>query len=618
VRVSRAVRRALRNPDARDLLVFLPGVAEIRRAAQRLEGLDAEVRALYGDLDLADQEAALAPSSRRRVILSTNVAESSLTVEGVTTVIDSGLHKRAEYDPGRGVDRLALRPIGQDSAAQRAGRAGRLGPGRAIRLWDAKSHALRPAAEPPEVLRVDAAPILLRLLAYGATDPEAFAWFERPPPGRLAAGIALLRALGAVRPHGFSLTELGRRLVRYPLHPRWATLLHHAVRLGARDAGLDVVALAEGKDPFRDAPDLRDTVGGSDLWVRRERLRGPGRIPPAIQKTRRQLERLVDRSAAAPAADPEAAVLEATWRAFPDRLARVGPDGQLAFAGKTTAVLAPESVVKDAELLVAIRIDEHRGRRIVRWASRVERAWLEPAVERTTGWQLVPGEDRVAPVEEVRWGGLVLERKTAGVRPPEDPGASLAAAARRDLDRAVPWTPELERWVGRYRFARAHVPELELPPEPDDVRVALLDAACAGCTRFSEIAKTDLAALWRATWPPGAERAVAEAAPDALVVPSGRRVRLRYRDADSPIVSARLQELFGWTATPRVARGRVPVTIELLAPNHRPVQVTQDLASFWAATYAEVRKELRRRYPKHAWPEDPARGDPKARPGRRR
>jgi ATP-dependent helicase HrpB len=622
-KTSRAVKRELRASQEGDLLVFLPGVPEIRRVAERLHGIDADVRQLYGELDLSAQEAALAPSPRRRVVLATNVAESSLTVEGVTAVVDSGVAKRAEYDPGRGVDRLVLRPIGRHGADQRAGRAGRLGPGRAVRLWSERSHATRPDADPPEIHRVDAAPVLLTLLSYAASDPGGFRWFDPPSPARLDLGLGLLRQLGAVEPGGFRLTELGRHLARLPLHPRWGALLHHAVELGAAEEGLDVVALAEGRDPIPDAAELRDRVGGSDLWERRSLLRARGRLPPPIERTRSQLARLVSISGGAAASrprveDPEHAIELATWRAFPDRLARVDADRQLAFRGKATARLSAESVVKDARFLVAIRIDEHRGRRLVRWASRVERSWLEPNVERWSGWQFVPGEDRVAPIEEARCGDLLLERKTARRRPSEDPGATLAAAARRDLDRALPWTPELSRCVDQVRFARAHLPEAELPPVPDDVRLQLLDMVSLGCTRFSDLRKADLVAAWKSTWPPGATRAVNEAAPESVLIPSGRSAKLRYRGTDPPVLSARLQELFGLAETPRVARGRVPVVVELLAPNQRPVQVTQDLASFWRTTYAEVRKELRQRYPKHHWPEDPAEGDPTARPGRRR
>jgi ATP-dependent helicase HrpB len=620
-RVSRAVKRALRDSDDGDLLVFLPGVGEIRRTAERLEGVDADVRQLYGDLELKAQEAALAPSPRRRVVLSTNVAESSLTVEGVTTVVDAGLAKRAEYDPSRGVDRLALRPIGRYSADQRAGRAGRLGPGRALRLWSEKTHATRPAADPPEVHRVDPAPLLLTLLRYAASDPARFRWFDPPAEARLAQGLELLRRLGALRPSGFELTPLGRQLSRWPLHPRWGTLLYHADRLGARAAGLDVVALAEAGSPKRSEAVRNDRVGASDLWEWRTELRSRDELPRTVARVRRQLDRALGGGAKSDETeDPERAVLEATWRAFPDRLARVGADRTLALPGVGGAKLAAESVVEGADFVVALRIDDVRGRHVVKWASRVERAWLEPEIERTVAWRFVPGEDRVAPTEEHRLGELVLERRSAPRRPSEDPGVALAAAARRELDRALPWTPELERWLARYRFARAHGYADALPPEPEDVRAELLDVAAAGCTRFSELRQVDLVRAWQGTWPRGAASTLAEAAPDALPIPSGRSVRLRYQGEAPPVLSARIQELFGLLETPRVAGGRVPVVVELLAPNQRPAQVTRDLASFWRTTYHEVRKELRQRYPKHAWPEDPAEGDPRAarRPRKRR
>ncbi len=608
--VAAAVRGELRRADSGDILVFLPGMREIQRTAERLRTADADVRVLHGSLSLTEQEAALTPSALRRVVLSTNVAESSLTVEGVKTVVDSGLERRAEYDPGLGVDRLQLAPIGRFSADQRAGRAGRTQPGRAVRLWSDKTHALRSDAPPPEIARVDAAPVVLSVLSYAAADPLRFGWFEAPAASRLRAALALLRRLGAIEQGGFALTARGRTLARLPLHPRWGVFVLAAAELGATECGLDIAALAESRESAGSEGRGRARVGLSDLLELRER----GLSAPA-RRSRKQLARVL--RAAGPSKQPtpevseEQAILRATWAAFPDRLGRVDDGRRVSMAGGS-AELSEDSVVSESKLIAAVRIDERRGRRVVRWASHVEVDWIDPVVhglERFVGWTYLHDEARVAPVEELRMGDLIVQRKSARERPTTDPGEVLAEVVRRDLDRALPRSAALDRLVARYRFARDHVSELELSPLPDDVRTLLVDDAVRGQTRLADLSRIDLAALLRARLPQGAEQRLAEAAPDAWRSSSGRVVKLRYDAVQGPVLSAKLQELFGLRDTPRLARGRVPVTVELLAPNQRPVQVTKDLESFWKTTYAEVRKELRRRYPKHAWPEDPKDGD---------
>ena len=630
-RVSRAVRRVLADTEG-DVLAFLPGTPEIRRCEARFRDRpipEVQVHSLHGSLSLDAQRRAVRPDpeGRRKIVLATNVAESSLTIEGVKTVVDGGLEKRVEFDPGRGMDRLVTRRIAMDSATQRAGRAGRLGPGRAIRLWSPKER-LEPTS-PPEIARVDLAPVLGWVLRWSETDPHRFEWFEAPPAGRLEAAVELLRDLGISSPDGWRLTERGRSVLDLPLHPRFGVFVSVARDLGAGAPAVEAAALAQGRDVVRDRAAFARRTDVGDLWARRrvgfgDEDAGAELDRSAVAEARRTAEQLkrelgVD---GRPEGDLDAVLQTALLAGFPDRLGRWDPSGRVALAAGGWAVLDRDSVVRpDAAnpWLVAVELagaDAGRTPRI-RSASEVSQSALATLPLRVeTEVRFDSKEERVVAVESTRFRGMELSSRPVpwdGL----DPAPALAQAARRNLDRALPWTPELERWVLRWRFVADHLPEAGLSPPPDDVRLELVDEAVLGATRFAELRNVDLVALLRARLGSAAAR-VDQGAPDAWPIPSGRRVRLRYVPEGPPVLSAPLQELFGLTETPRVAGGRVALRVEVLAPNRRPVQITQDLESFWRRTYREVRKDLRSRYPKHAWPEDPADGVPQIRPRRRR
>ena len=533
--MAEAVMEAL--PTAKgDLLCFLPGAREIDRAASELRvPAGTLVLPLHGSLDVEAQERALAPAAQRKVILATNVAETSLTVEGVTDVIDGGTHKVLRFDPETAVDHLLTERISLDSAEQRAGRAGRTGPGRATRLWDERD-ILRPHRE-PEVRRVDLAAPLLDIVAWGG-DPRTFAWFERPPDARLDAAMSLLEALGALE--GRKLTPIGELLRAFPLHPRHARVVVAAH--GADDAIALCVELAEGRRARNDGTQLRE------LSSMARRLLGADYRQHIDDVTLRR----------------------ALLAGYPDRVAMRREPGSERFllASGTGATLAREAKADAGEFVVVLDITGER----IRQAVSIERDWLTPT-RREVVHTLTDG--RVRAVEQTWYFEILLHEKQV---PADHDEAARLLASQVDVD------PELRR---RVAFAQLDVDWS-----------ALAQQATVGRTRLDQV---DLAQFL----PFELRRRLDQLAPQRLDLPSGRSTKLEYRDDGSVLASAKLQELFGLADTPRIGPNRTPVTIALLSPAGRPVQVTQDLRSFWSTTYNEVRKELRGRYPRHPWPDDP-------------
>lgn len=594
-----AIREALgTSAPGEHLLVFLPGAPEIRRIVAELGAApwlpaDTLVLPLHGSLDAAEQDRALQPFPGRKVILATNLAETSLTVEGVVEVLDTGLHKVLRVDPALGLDRLETERIPRDSAEQRAGRAGRTGPGRATRLWDPRLE-LR-AHRQPELQRVDLAGPFLTVLAWGA-DPLAFGWFDPPAGERAAAALAWLERLGAAR--GGRVTPLGRRLARLPLHPRLARVLVEAA--GAPAAAAACAVLAEGWRPRADGRSTR-----SDLLSAADRLR---EAPAGVQAAARELAREARDPEAQGAegsipgttdADQETILLRALLAGYPDRVARRRAHGsdRLLLASGHGAVQARESGVRQAEFLIALEVAAApRGagqpaEALVRLASAVEREWLVPT--RTEVAHFVDASGAVRAVERSFYEELVIEEH--GITPDPAAASELLAAELR----ARGFDERGALLLRRLRFAGL---ELDLD--------ALLRDACRGRTTLPDL---DLAALL----PRDLRRRLDTDAPETLALPSGRRARLDYREDGTIAAPVKLQELFGLAETPRLGPRREPVVFQLLAPNGRPVQTTRDLRSFWERTYPEVRKELRARYPKHPWPEDPWTAEPTHRTRRR-
>lgn len=647
LRVERAVAEEAARDRSGDILVFLPGAPEIRRSASALSSWGAssgwEILPLHGRLSSEDQDRALRPSGRRKVILATNVAETSLTIEGVGTVIDSGLAKFASFDPRRGLDRLALGRISKASADQRAGRAGRMGPGRCVRLWSPSEHRGLPDFDTPEVKRIDLSSTVLALHAFGHADAAAFGWYETPPGESIAAADALLERLGAWDPESRRITPLGQRMLKLPVHPRLARLLLAAADAGAPRHGAELAALLAEEDIRPPTASSSGQSGASDVLERldlfriaeRARfahdLRARGIDPAAarqVARARDDLLRQARRGSHGPEIEPdEDDLLRWILLAYPDRLARRrGPgDHSAVMVGGRGLWLDRSSVVRDADLFVAIEAREERFQGTlgakVRVASAVRREWLDelfPAIlKREVEIRFDPDREKVVGVAVDRFLDLILrEEPHVAV----DPGRAGIALAEALAPRAREWFAADEaasQWLARHEFLRSAMPEREWPEIADEDLAALLPDACAGARSLDEVRKAPLVPLLERGLAHDRRRTLRELAPESLTLPNGKVAPLSYEPGRPPVLAVRLQELFGWRETPRVAGGRVRVLLHILAPNFRPVQITEDLASFWSNTYAQVRKDLRGRYPKHAWPEDPRNAEPIVRPPRR-
>jgi len=647
--VAGAVRRALGESPG-DVLVFLPGVGEIQRCAEALEPLagekDLAVLPLYGDLPAEQQDAVLRPLDRRKVVLATNVAETSVTVDGVTAVVDSGLVRRLRFDAASGLDRLEMGKVSRASAEQRAGRAGRQASGVCLRLWGEWEHAALPERETPEIARVDLAGPALQLLAWGENDLAAFGWFEPPDPAALAAATVLLRRLEALGGQGVS--RIGRAMARMPVHPRLARLLIEGNRLGyPREAALAAALLSE-RDPFPRSPRSERGSGPrrasrSDILDRLDALeafespRGGQRRGDAgalhagaarfVLKARDQLARtigdagLTDRKPGGDRDDRDDALLRALLAAYPDRVARRREprSPRALMVGGRGVRLAEESAVLDAELFLCLDLaGGTASEALVRLASEVLPEWL-PAERLQTAVELAFDEarERVIAWKRTRYEDLVIGEAEVPATG-EDAERVLAEAAAARPDRALALDdPAVAGLLARLRWLAGWMPELDLPTfEAADLARLCLHLA-AGKRSFAEMRRASLLPLLEGelTWQQ--RQALESEAPERLPVPSGSQVRIVYEPGRPPVLAARIQEMFGLAETPRLASGRAPVLLHLLAPNGRPQQVTHDLHSFWETTYLQVRKELQGRYPRHAWPLDPWNARPERRPGRR-
>ncbi|VTT97492.1 atp-dependent helicase : ATP-dependent helicase HrpB OS=Pirellula staleyi (strain ATCC 27377 / DSM 6068 / ICPB 4128) GN=Psta_3120 PE=4 SV=1: DEAD: Helicase_C: HA2: HrpB_C [Gemmataceae bacterium] len=631
--VADAVREVLAETTG-DVLAFLPGLREIRQAADDLERLAQErgfeVLPLHGDLPPEQQDRALQRLARRKVVLATNVAETSVTVDGVTAVVDSGLARQMEFEPGVGMDRLKLGPISRASADQRAGRAGRTQPGVCVRLWDEASHRGRPEQTVPEIRRVDLCGAVLQLLALGESA-ERFPWLDPPRPESLAESLRLLEQLGVTA--SGALTDVGRAAAALPVHPRLGRMLVEGQRLGCANRAALAAALLSERDPFlreidagpptRTAPvtvsDVLDRVEALEGFEASGRLDGPlGRLhrgcARAVLDVRDHLARLVASGGGStggltsPARQDEA-LLRCVFAAYPDRLARRREPGstKAVTAGGRGVRLAPTSGVAEPELFVCVDVDAGGVDAFVRLASGVERDWLPR--ERVATQAEVTFDDRAEKLvarKVTRFDELVLDETPSHIPNEADAARVLAEAAAARIEKCLP-PPDSAAGAfrTRVRCLRAWVPDLNLPAfDAADLREAL-EFFCRGRRSLADVRNGPWLDFLRAQLTYDQLRAVETEAPERIEVPSGSHIAIEYEEGRPPVLAARIQEMFGLAETPRVARGRVKVLLHLLAPNHRPQQVTDDLASFWANGYPVVRKELRGRYPKHSWPDDP-------------
>jgi ATP-dependent helicase HrpB len=618
-----------------DVLVFLPGAAEIRRVAGLLEEQvdDPHVRVLplMGELDFAAQELALQPAARgtRKVVLATNIAETSLTIEGIGAVVDSGLVRRSKFDPASGMSRLETLPISRASAEQRSGRAGRLGPGLCLRLWTEGVQASLEAETPAEILEADLAPLALELAAWNVADPLALRWLDPPPTAPYQQARELLMRLEALDACG-RITAAGRAMLALRVHPRLAHVLLRARDLGLEAQACDLAALLSERDVF--ARSGRDA--DADIRSRLEALRGesPGsaRVDrAALERVRRvssQLrQRLGERNGRAssqqviPASDVAGVLL--AW-AYPDRIARKRGEGQgryLLSNGRGAYFPAAQALARSEFLAIAALDDQEREARIF-LAAPLSRAALEASlaseliVAERVEWN--ERERAVDMVAERRLGALSIDSRPLTKAEPARVTAALIEGIRRLSLEVLPWDLESRSWQARMHFVRA-LPSQSSVPWPDVSDAVLLTTLetwlapwLEGLSRIDHLARLDLRAILASLLDRDLQRRLEQLAPTHLQVPSGSRIRIEYGEGEAPSLAVRLQEVFGLGATPRIGGGTVPVVFKLLSPAQRPVQVTSDLASFWSQGYAQVRKELKGRYPKHAWPEDPRAAPP--------
>ncbi len=622
----RAIEHALSSHSG-DVLVFLPGQREIAKVEALLHGLSpspahagkgVEVLTLHGELPIEQQSRVLqpAPDGRRRVVLATNVAESSVTLPGVRVVIDSGLAREPRFDPNSGFSRLDVVAISQASADQRAGRAGRVADGWAYRLWP-QSQRLEPQRR-PEITQVELASLMLELAAWGSTNLR---FVDAPLAGALAAGRDLLQRLDALDAGG-RLTMRGRKMLALGTHPRLAAMLLAAAEPSRIALACDIAALVEARDPLRSRSDAL-----AERWQALAAFRN-GRVGAdasrsglaAIDAAAKQWRRRLRCDSAPPASAPAHAIGDLLAHAFPDRIAKQHPQDARRYqlANGRSARLFDDSALYGEPWLVASELRFEAKDALLLRGAPVDEAVLrrEFPAHFSEADEVRWDAARRALVSEriARFDGIVLAAKSAGRVDPARAAAALTGAVRELGLAALPWSEALSQWRSRVQCLRAWLPELALPDLSDAALLASLDVwlkpAFAGKTRLDALAGDKLAEALKSGVDWSLRQRIDQLAPVRIEVPSGMQRGIDYALDDrgepaSPVLAVKLQELFGLAETPRIADGRIPLTLHLLSPAGRPLQVTQDLRGFWERTYPEVKKEMKGRYPKHPWPDDP-------------
>ncbi|MBW1245500.1 ATP-dependent helicase HrpB [Pseudomonas tolaasii] len=614
------------NEQSGSVLVFLPGQAEIRRVAEDLKDQlrsrpELIVCPLYGDLDLNAQRAAIdpAPEGSRKIVLATNIAETSLTIEGVRVVVDSGLERVPRFDPRSGMTRLDTQRISKASATQRAGRAGRLEPGVCYRLWSESQHEQMASYSTPEVLQTDLASLALQLARWGM-KPEEMTWLDQPPSAPFGQARDLLKRLGALDDAG-KLTPHGSGMSELPAHPRIAHMLIKGNAMGLNDLACNIAALLGEKDILRGA--------GADLHTRlsalsgEQHLRRNGGSFQRMKQSARQYRSLLRGNASSPVSEPD----HPRWVgcllafAYPDRIGlqrRASASEYRLSSGRAAVFSEPDALTK-REWLVVADLGSRQGQREERiyLASDLDPALFDDELA-----------DLVRSVDEVDWderegvlkaerqlkvGQLILSTKALPRLDEQTRSLALVNLVRRKGIELLPWNPELRQWQARVDLLRqldiqSGQAESRWPDLSDanllDTLEGWLTSYLGEVTRLSHFSQLDLSSIVRNLLPWPLPQELEAQAPQTFQVPSGSNIRIDYSQ-HPPILAVRLQELFGLVDTPRIAQGKQPLILHLLSPARRPVQVTQDLANFWRSTYEEVKKDLKGRYPKHHWPEDP-------------
>jgi len=620
--LAQLVQRAL-SEERGDVLVFLPGAGEIRRLQALLESANLErgvrVLPLFGDLSGAAQDAALAPSppGMRKIVLATNIAETSLTIEGVRIVVDSGLVRRQLFDPATGMSRLETQRISHASAEQRQGRAGRLAPGVCYRAWSAEAQRSLAPFTPPEILDADLAPLALELAVWGVRNAADLNWLDAPPAAMLASARDLLARLGALDASGRSSAH-GREMRSFSVHPRLAHMLLCARGLGLVPLAALLAALLSERDLLRGGAGVRDT----DIRARLDLMSAHGGAGvadrAALQRSRRiarELARQLGKDCSDTVDATHAGLLLAF--AYPDRIGRrrAGADARYTLSNGRGAFFAQADSVSHQEFIVAVDLDDRdRDARILLAAPLARADLTEHFAERFVRSEVIEWsarEEAVIARRFVRLDSLLLEEQPLESLPAAAMLSAMLAGVRALGLAALPWDRESRDLRARMQFVRglARADTRDWPQLDDAALTASIERWLApwldGVTRREHLAKVRLAQALRAILPWDEQKKLDALAPSHLTAPTGSQLRIDYLDEGGPSVAVRLQEVFGLKETPCIAGGAVRVTFKLLSPAQRPVQITRDLGGFWQGSYAEVRKHLRGRYPKHYWPENP-------------
>ena len=613
--LARNMVRAIRGnlAEARGgILAFLPGEAEIRRTEEALSETplpaDVEVMPLYGAMALADQDAVLKPASEgtRKVVLATTIAETSLTIDGIDLVIDSGLKRSPRFDPSSGMTALATVRVSRASADQRRGRAGRQGPGICVRLWPEQEMRSLKAHDEPEILTADMAPLVLELANWGVSDPASLRFLDPPPSAAFAQARDLLTQLDAIDGKG-TITAMGKLMARLPLHPRLAHMIARAKELKAGALAADLAALLSERDLLgRDA--------GADLALRLDALRRGHINKPLrerIKAAARQIRNIAGIGEENESGLSPGALIALAW---PDRIAQArGRDGRFRLSGGGGAIMAEHDPLARDEFLAVATTDGAAGDQRIFLAAALSRRDIETIFA-----------DHIAESDIVRWdsraeivvanrqrnlGALILDDRQLAASDPEAIAEAMSKGVGEMGLNALPWTDATRVLRARVRFLARIFPEEGWPDLSDEALLATLDhwltPYLAGMTRRAHLGRLDMQAIITGLIPPELTRRLDKLAPRHVAIPSGAHITIDYEGDGDPVLRARLQEMFGLAETPRIAEGRALLRIELLSPARRPLAVTQDLKSFWANAYPEVRSEMRGRYPKHPWPEDP-------------
>lgn len=652
-KMTAVCRDAMAMPDPGHILMFLPGTHEIRKTVEMLQtgsfcrGWD--VFPLYSSLPPAAQEAAIRPSDKPKIIVATNVAETSLTIDGVRTVIDSGLARIASYEPRRGINTLLIRKISRAAAEQRAGRAGRTAPGRVFRLWSEADHARRPEFEAPEVHRVDLAEAVLLLKSAGVTEIRSFRWFDAPEEASLVRAENLLHDLGALDEHGV-LTDEGRAMASLPLEPRFARLMLAGHEHGCVSETAFIAAAVQGEGIFlrksggvgrKDfifqddhtdfAGEWRAFDSATEMRFDPQRCGGLGILARAARETAQGYERLLtlaERFGWQPQpvdfTTNREAVGKAMLASFSDHLAIRFNQGTLAcrLTGKRRGKLDDESCVKNSPAFVAAEITEVEAREIIvhlRRATAIEPAWLEELfpheILHHDGAAWDETRRRVISRKETLFRDLVLESRDSDHGVNLDKAAEILAA--RVLDGSLQlknWDHSVDQWTARLLLLGQHMPELGMPGWSEDDRAAAIAQICHGAVSYKEIKDAN---VWRVLrdWLSPAQRAALDSyCPERINLPNGQSAKITYEPGKDPFISLRVSHLFGIWKTPTIVNSRVPLLVHILTPGQKPWQMTRDLEGFWAGGYAQMKKEVAGRYPRHPWPDNPREYVPAPRP----